>query len=198
MRKQMFVRPVAFAAAVALVTACGADQLTSPAVSAHPTQNLARLLPTQSALVSALLRTRPLARDVVAGAIIGPEGGSFQIPEAGVQVVVPAGAVQSPTAFSVKALKGLIAAYDFSPAGAVFQTPLQVTQSLQGTVLERVPNLANLQGAYFASSTQLDQLRGQAYVNELEPTVVGAGGGKVTFAVSHFSGYIVASGFLAR
>jgi hypothetical protein len=63
---------------------------------------------------------------------IGPEGGTLTTPDGRVSLRVPAGAVTSPTAFSIQPIEnhapnGVGTAYRFSPDGAQFQKPLTLT-----------------------------------------------------------------------
>jgi hypothetical protein len=190
MQKQI-VRLGVLVLAVMASTACGADQPTSPQAGVRP--NLEVVNP--AARVTALRREQPLAQDVVVSATIGKRGGWFRIPEAGLIVVVPQGAVRNAAmTFTAVALKGSNVAYDFGPAGATFKVPLIVIQDLQGTQWRGIADLSNIRAAYFADNRQLDDLLGEAAVNEFLPTAVYASYGKVIFPVHHFSGYMVASG----
>jgi len=125
--------------------------------------------------------------------VIGPAGGSFSIAN-GIKVVVPPNAVSSNITFSVTRLPGVLVAYDFQPHGTVFAKPLIIQQPTLGTNLFKLDPAADIEGAYFPSSSLLDQTTGTAEVTEFEPTFVSADKAWITFTVQHFSGYIVASG----
>jgi hypothetical protein len=77
-----------------------------------------------------------------------------------------------------------------------FARPVVVTQdvsdnSLLGLVGGLLGSSKTPRGAYYASPTlQYDPKTGTATVNELEPTISGAG--YVSFQIKHFSGYTIA------
>lgn len=143
--------------------------------------------------VIVLQRATPLASNITATKIIGRSGGTLSLPEAGLTVTVPYGAVSYPTTFSVTALAGRPIAYEFGPHGSQFAKPLTMTQDLRVTYL----NQASLQylhfhAGYFTSSTNLIDFLLRAVVSELLPASASADDMSVRFNVSHFSGYLVA------
>ena len=144
-------------------------------------------------LVNGLTRTRPLANDLRTTATIGPLGGAFAIPAAGLKVLVPPGAVASPTVFTATALAGDMVAYDFGPHGATFAVPLQVIQELGATNWK---SASQIEGGYFAENSQLNDATDQAVVNELLPVSIDVFASKLRMDVWHFSGYMVSSGRL--
>jgi hypothetical protein len=192
MQKQILRLGVLVLAAMA--AACGTDQPTAP----QPSALRAPVIKNPPVLTGALTREQPLAEDITVSKTIGSEGGVLEIPETGLKLTVPQNAVSKPTTFTATALKGSVVAYDFGPAGATFMPRLWVEQSLSGTTWYNIQNPMHLQGAYFADAAQLDQQRGRAFVNEILQTFVNIGQRKVTFPVSHFSGYMVASGTVRR
>jgi hypothetical protein len=73
------------------------------------------------------------------GKTIGPEGGTLATPDGRVSLRVPAGAVTTPTAFSIQPIEnhapnGLGTAYRFEPDGAQFKQPLALTFSYAAEV----------------------------------------------------------------
>ena len=124
---------------------------------------------------------------------IGSEGGSFAIPEAGLRVVVPRGAVTVSTDFSATAIAGRAVAYEFEPHGTAFARPLQVTQELRGTAWVGLP-LLNFRAAYFKEREQLDPLTSLLQADELLPLSVDLLRLQLRFNVEHFSGYAVSTG----
>jgi hypothetical protein len=141
--------------------------------------------------VNGLQRTRPLPAAITVVQTIGAEGGSLSIPEAGVTVTVPAGALASPTAITMTARAGSLVAYDFEPHGIVFARPLGFSQSLRGTnaTILQVPLLRL---AYYADGSLLGQTGG--LVSELLAGTVNLLTWTFTSDIKHFSGYLVACG----
>jgi hypothetical protein len=161
-----------------------------------PSQLLGLPILSSSKEVTVMQRAAPLANDISTGAWIGPLGGSLRIPEAGLSVTVPPGAVLSRTYFSATALKGNLVAYEFGPHGKKFLVPLIMNQSTNGlNLLDGLTNtLFPIQAAYFPSRDGIDLESGTATVTELLPVKLDLGLGNITFTVGHFSGYLLASG----
>jgi hypothetical protein len=175
-----------------LINGCGShDNPVAPeaALSASPAAS-ASLLGLSTTTVTALQRTTPLAKPITTSAYIGALGGKLAIPGAGLTVVVPPLALTSTKLITVTALAGSNVAYDFGPSGTKFLVPLVVTQDLRNTQAKSggLINPLSLFVGYFPddknilSVTELLNLN----VNLLSQTAV--------FTVTHFSGYIVASG----
>ena len=175
-----------------LINGCGShDNPVAPeaALSASPAAS-ASLLGLSTTTVTALQRTTPLAKPITTSAYIGALGGKLTIPGAGLTVVVPPLALTSTKLITVTALAGSNVAYDFGPSGTKFLVPLVVTQDLRNTQAKSggLINPLSLFVGYFPddknilSVTELLNLN----VNLLSQTAV--------FTVTHFSGYIVASG----
>ena len=82
-------------------------------------------------------------------------------------------------------------AYDFQPHGTKFLKPLTFRQDLSGTTWG-TSLIKVLNGGYFKSTSQLDQARGVALLDELLPAVTLDR--RVSFSINHFSGYMVSSG----
>ena len=181
------------AAAVALA---GCSDRAPVAPSAPPPSQLLGLPLLRSQEVNVVTRAVPLAADISTGAWIGPLGGSLRIPEAGLSVIVPPGAVLSRTYFSATALKGNLVAYEFGPHGKTFLVPLIMTQSTNG--LDLTNSLTNtlhpLQAGYFPSRDGIDFASATATVTELLGVKLDLNLGTATFTVGHFSGYLLASG----
>jgi hypothetical protein len=144
-------------------------------------------------VMGAVTRYQPLADDVTVKATIGSEGGSFELPQAGLTVTVPAGAVSEPVTFKATARRGAIVAYDFEPSGH-FDVPLQVTQDLYYTSWHHQTDLTDVVAGYYTGPGALDDEQGEAEVSELPPSTVNVDKCKITFEVSHFSGYVIATG----
>jgi len=139
----------------------------------------------------ALERATPLSSDIVASAVIGSAGGTISIPQAGVTLTIPAGAVASPVAFSLKAVAGNLVAYELEPHGTSFLRNVEVRQDLtvtqwNGTLLPL------LKAGYFADLSQLQQGSATALVSEVLGGLTSLLSGTFTWRVEHFSGYVVA------
>lgn len=140
--------------------------------------------------VTALQRLVPLATDVTRSAVIGVDGGSIEIPEAGFRLDVPKNALAVPTTITVTAVQGSATAYEFEPQGIVLYKRLLFTQDL--TVTSALSNLlGTFNGAYFTSRDDIFPT-GSAAVHELLPTRVDLFSLTVQFPIRHFSGYLVA------
>src|SRR5215216_6531804 len=117
-------RLAAFAVGVAILGACsdqvgplapdGGPSLARKALSAgSPTTGSSTSDPNVVAVTS-LTRNDPLDTDVMAEMVATPDsGGMLQIPEAGLIVYVPPGAVDRPTTITARALAGSSVAYEF-------------------------------------------------------------------------------------
>jgi hypothetical protein len=95
--------------------------------------------------------------------------------------------------FSIKALAGSGVAYEFEPHGVTFAVPLILEQRLSDTRAKST-NAPVLEGGHFQSRDALNQSTLTATVDEFLPTVIDWKNNKVSFSVSHFSGYLLASG----
>ncbi len=147
----------------------------------------------EAVLVDALTRDVPLAQSITVEGKVTPGGGVIEIPQAGLRVIFPAGLVRKPTTFWATARAGSIVAYDFGPS-SVFAKPVTVVQMLKGTSLWKVRDAGQLEGAYFPSETSLNDESEKAFVTEFTPTNVDLQNAKLSFDVSHFSGYMVSTG----
>jgi hypothetical protein len=149
--------------------------------------------------VFALTRKSPLDHDVTAIATIGPAGGSISIDAAGATIVFPAGALDSPRQIKMTAKAGATVAYEFCPHGITFAVPVAVQQDLTFTRAS-ANDLRMLQAGYYKQSlgaifvdpgnslVTVSELRGIDLDKPINPRFG-------TFYISHFSGYIISTGF---
>jgi hypothetical protein len=151
--------------------------------------------------VRALKRLTPLATELSASAVIGPEGGTIAIPEAGGAVFFPEGALSEATIITMTARAGYDVAYEFEPH-LVFPVAVIVQQSLRNTVAELFPEtMSRLGGAYFENDLAtnfVDARRQFARVKEVRPGTIDESARLLTFTVEHFSGYLASSGRTGR
>lgn len=181
-----------------VLAACGSES-TSPVQGAGATGNLlgglvggaTGTVKTVLTQVTGLTRNTPLAADITVTQVIGSAGGQLSIPEAGVVVVVPAGAVSANTQFTMTARAGALVAYDFAPHGISFAKPLVLTQSLTGTSATLL-NKSLLELGYYADASQLTASGG--FLSELTAGPVDLLAWTFTANIKHFSGYMVSCG----
>lgn len=198
----IFSRPagVLAVAALALTTACS-DSMTAPSLSPESTRSngllggvgelvggvVNLLIP-----VKALTRNTPVSAPMTRSVTFTKAGGVIEIAELGLRVEVPAGAIPRDTmTITVTAQKGDMVAYDFQPHGTKFLKPLVFRQNLVGTSWGS-SLLGTLHGGYFKSTSQLNEARNTALLDELLPALIL--NRQVTFDINHFSGYMVSSG----
>jgi hypothetical protein len=186
-------------AAVSLFAAC-ADVPTAPRAAEPETPSFEQSAvksttttsnATYTSRVNALQWARSATSASVSG-VIGAEGGSIAI-TGGARLIVPRGAVSGPVTFRMTRLPGRIVAYDFQPHGIRFAVPVQIEHPIAGVIMQGV-TASSIQGAYFASTTALDQSSATAQVSEFRPTLVAIDRGYVRFSADHFSGYMVSTG----
>ena len=201
MRTNRFVTRLGLVALTAIAFgACAPDGVTTApanAPGAHASLDVAidgaHAQPTHlgALSVTGVRRAHALESDVMVEELIGPGGGRLEIEEAGFVLDVPAGAVAEPTAFRVTALAGELLAYEFGPSGSSFAVPLRATQNLKATNAHRLPKRASLRLGYFASPADVDAATGTATVAQEMMGAVHPGGRSATFAIPHFSGWII-------
>jgi ZU5 domain len=137
-------------------------------------------------------------RDVVrVSKTIDASGGTIAIPETGLTMTFPQGAVAGPITITVTSDAEYVA-YKMEPAGTKFLKDVTVTQSLATTEVSGEPLKRQLSAAYIANDSL--SLRGKVPVSELEPsyTVFSSGSSPLPLAhvwiITHFSRYMLASG----
>lgn len=141
--------------------------------------------------VQVLERSTPLAEDIVVSRVIGATGGVVEVPEAGLSLHVPAGALSQPTEISVRAHAGSLVAYSFEPHGTQFAEVLSARQSLAGTsAADRDVQVAGR--GYFADAQNVQWNGNLASVTELSLVREDVGAGSIEFYLNHFSGYLIA------
>lgn len=175
-----------------LASSCSPDLAVTPdgALKA-PDAPAAALIKQKDILATGVLRDVPLAKNLTVSQVIGVAGGSITIPEAGVTITVPAGALSATTEISVTARKGVLIAYDFKPHGIVFATPLILTQQLLGTTATPL-NYSALHLGYYADPLALSETGGP--VSEIINGSVDVLTRTFTSTIPHFSGYMMGCG----
>jgi hypothetical protein len=195
------IRRIGALALALTLAACSADQVSAPTqMNAAPADAQSGLLGGLLGTVTGVLhltttdavqRTTPLAAPITVTKEIGYFGGTLSIPEAGVTVIVPRGALMRTTTITMTARAGSLLAYDFSPTGTTFYKPLVFNQSLKGTnvTLLQVPLLRL---GYYSDPGLLGELT--ATVADLLGGVTDLLSWTFTAPIKHFSGYVVMCG----
>jgi hypothetical protein len=192
-------RIVAIALAAVAVASCSIDQPTAPPPRVTPSTQTSSpdLLGSVTGLVTSLVsvdglqRTTPLAAPITVTKTIDASGGTLAIPQAGVTVVVPQGALAKATTITMTARAGTLVAYDFAPHGITFAKPLVFTQQLRETNASLL-TAPFLQLAYYKDASLLTKVGG--LVSELLGGVVNLTSWTFTGSIQHFSGYMVTCG----
>jgi hypothetical protein len=196
---------------VAVGLAACVDSATSPAAKLSPSARgpeLIRIKATDSLMnvtdvtfsdtALVLKRLTPLDSDISVSAVIGPQGGSIKINEAGGKIDIPAGALSAPTTITMTALAGPNVAYEFQPHGLTFAQPVKVQQDLRTTWASVYPQLLGLaHGAYYdqaLDSSFVDPGKLFVHVKEHEIGYIESNASQLKFYIGHFSGYMVACG----
>jgi hypothetical protein len=128
--------------------------------------------------------------------ITAKAGGKLVLPNAGLEVTVPAGAIRSGSlTISVTAAPGKAVAYDFQPHGTVFLKPISIRQHLEKTTWKQIGSV-KLWGGYYPSL--LDDAALEAVITESFTVRITTDSKKAktfaTFTTTHFSGYVLTSG----
>jgi hypothetical protein len=128
---------------------------------------------------------------------IDQSGGTIYIPQTGLTIEFPAGAVSSPVTITVTADEKYVA-YKMEPSGTQFRRGVRVTQLLNPTSFAGLPFAGALYAAYIADDDV--NLGGSLPVLELEPSTTIFDQlppflpKAEVWTISHFSRYILASG----
>ena len=138
-----------------------------------------------------VLRSRPLSQPITVRKTIGRSGGTLSIPDAGITVTVPYGALDRDTEITMTARAGYLLAYDFAPHGVTFKVPLVFRQSLNNTNAGLLSPLA-LKLGYYEDPSLLGKTT--ALVSEVIGGVTSILSRTFTAPINHFSGYIVICG----
>ena len=191
--RRVLARAAGSVAALTLVAtvACSNDGATAPAT---PFSEIRKEVVDPAVISPVLKRTKSVRVNRTNHFRIDPKGGWFSIPEAGLYIYVPQGAVSAPLTISAKALTGDLMAYEFGPHGTKFNVPLQMYQDLDLAHITAHTDLSKFEVGYFADENTLDYRTDKVAVNEFIPTAIEFNGRAVRFEVSHFSGYVIATG----
>ena len=185
---------VAPLAGALLIASCVAPDLANPTAPVATISAVADALDFQ---LTAVTWKRQLDGPITVSQTIDSAGGTISIPETGLTIEFPAGAVASPVAITVTADEKYVA-YKMGPAGTQFGKDVRVIQLLDTTSIFGLPLYSALYAAYIADDS-LD-LSGALPVLELEPSTTIFSLLSPLFpqaevwTIRHFSRYILASG----
>jgi hypothetical protein len=183
--------------ALMLIGGCG-DRANpaAPAATMVPRREVAH----SSSIASGMIvkRTTNLTSDVSVSATITSQGGWLMIPEAGLLLYFPKGAVESDLSVTATAHNGNKVVYSFEPHGTVFNTPIYVGQLLLNTELNtpRSRKRSTPWGGYMPDGLAdvADDGTGQ-FAEVFAAEFYGKGNDTYAFFMTtHFSGYALASG----
>jgi hypothetical protein len=192
--KPVLHRVAAIALSALTLVSCSTDLPTAlPQLQQSPRQEASSdLLGLTSLLgMNGLQRTRALAVPITVSKAIGRDGGTLAIPEAGVTVTVPTGALSASTKITMTARAGTLVAYDFAPHGITFAKPLVFSQKLSGTNATLL-SAPLLRLGYYEDASLLTKTGG--VVSQLLGGVVNALSWTFTSSIPHLSGYMVSCG----
>ena len=144
----------------------------------------------------ALWWKQDLSTAVQVSQTIDQAGGVLTIPETGLTMEFPAGAVSGPITITVTADQQYVA-YKMDPAGTQFLKDVTVTQSLSNTTVAGQPLQSQLYATYIADDSI--SLSGRVPVVEIEPSKTvfypnSALPEAHVWIIRHFSRYMLASG----
>lgn len=169
---------------------CGDTGMTAPS------QRAASSAPAQHELLSSPLtvkvaqRDTPLPDGVSTSVNVSWFGGAMSLPGAGLTVIIPPFAVSRPITLTATAIPGSAVAYDFGPHGTHFNLPLVMVQDLSHVQMSGINPLGMFAGYY----SSLNDGGNSASITELLNLGVNVANQTAVFTVTHFSGYLIATG----
>lgn len=179
-------RRAAVLAALAITTGCSDSPTEPEAFEEWPVD------PSVSAV--ALTRSSVLAEPITVSAEIGSAGGTIELAQTGLTVVIPRNALDETLTISVTAIAGDVLAYEFGPHGTEFKRPLTLTQRLDLTTWGSVGRPGRMEAGYFSTPDAVNQEEGEIMVDSFLPVIVDAEMETARFRVKHFSGYMLSTG----
>jgi len=195
MIRNRLLRSFASLAGAILIASCGTDSGT-PDVTAPSGLGLAGpAIDAAGRQFQGLWWDHDLNAIVQVSKTIDQSGGVLTIPETGLTMEFPAGAVSGPITVTVTADQQYVA-YKMDPAGTQFLKDVTVTQSLSNTTISGQPLQSQIYATYIADDSI--SLSGRVPVIEIEPskTVFYSNSSLPqahVWIIRHFSRYMLAS-----
>ena len=189
-------------ATLGIANACGSEGAVAPATEQrYGALDIVQTLGSVRSGIDTVVtvsRALLLPQDVTESAIIGPEGGTIELQESGGRITFPPGALTKPMRITMTAKAGWNVAYEFAPHGITFAVPVMVEQSLNDLLASQAT--LGLQVGYYAddlASALVGTRQSLARVMELRQVLLDRPTDPrvARFSISHFSGYIMSSGF---
>lgn len=174
----------------ALVLGSCADRTPPTGPAAEPSASLLGGVLNLLAPVEVLERTRPLDEQVVS-AVVGSEGGVLKLDDAGLELIIPAGALRRNTRITITSPAGDLVGYHFEPHGLEFRKPVRLNQNLNNT--EVSPSLLSLVGADLVGAYFEGELLPEIDPLELLDVTLFGEDHVATLEIRHFSGYVIAT-----
>ena len=200
MPRSNFFRSLLLAFGVLMAAACSADVAAPPPpdLSSTPFGTVRGSAPDATGMqFHALWWGQDLKNPISVSKTIDVSGGTITIPETGLTVSFPEGAVTAPLTVTITADLRYVA-YKMEPSGTQFLKDVAVTQLFDATQLSGTPLRSTIYAAYIADDSI--SLSGSVPAIEVEPskTIFSATAPNVPEAqvwiIRHFSRYMLASG----
>jgi hypothetical protein len=199
MPRSNLLRSLVLAFGVFTIAGCGADVAAPTSdLSPGPFGTVTGVATDATGMqFHALWWQQDLNKPVSVSQTIGVSGGTITVPETGLTVSFPAGAVTAPLTVTITADLRYVA-YKMEPSGTQFLKDVTVTQLLDATTLSGTPLRSTIYAAYIADDSV--SLSGSVPALEIEPskTIFSTTAPSVPQAqvwiIRHFSRYMLASG----
>ena len=195
MIRNRLLRSFASLACASLIASCGTDSATPDLTGPSDLGLSGPAIDAAGRQFNAIWWTQDLSTVAQVSGTIDQSGGVLTIPETGLKIEFPAGALSGPLTITVTADQRYVA-YRMDPAGTQFLKDVTVTQTLSNTTISGQPLQRQLYATYIADDSL--SLSGRVPVIEIEPS-------KTVFypnsllpqahvwIIRHFSRYMLAS-----
>ena len=195
MIRSRLLRSFASLAGAILIASCGTDSAATDVTNPLGASLSGPAIDAAGRQFDALWWGQNLNTVAQASKTIDQSGGVLTLPETGLTMEFPAGAVSGPITITVTADQNYVA-YRMDPAGTKFLKDVTVTQSLSNTTISAQPLQRQIYATYIADDSV--SLSGRVPVIEIEPSkTVFYPNSSVpqsqVWIIRHFSRYMLAS-----
>ena len=193
----MFKKPLlslALLASTVFAAACGDTDAPMGADTTDLKPELQAFFSTAPAPgMSVLNRTVTLGQDYSdSGEFEDDESGWLRVPEAGIEVYIPEGALADEEDITLTALAGDAVAFEFAPHGLTFLKPIKVRVNVTDTEAEYMNGLGLSNGAINDAIGVYYEYDANGQAVPLENFQIYWNNGWLEFWTNHFSGYAIA------